>query len=292
MKPMLAAATDGKDLLYPVLVSPKLDGIRCIVQDGVALSRSLKPIPNRYVQNLIGRTSLNGLDGELIVGADRGPGVFARSSSGIMTIEGEPDFRFHVFDDQATPLSDPFKYRFESATKRCKNVKHRLIPVPHIIIANERALLKHEAIYLAEGYEGIMIRSVNGPYKYGRSTLKEGYLLKLKRFIDSEAVVIGMTQLMHNANEAETNELGYKERSSKKGGKVPLELMGALQVRDLKTKVEFEIGTGFDLDQRRLLWLHGKKVNGRIAKYKSQPVGVKDKPRFPVFLGWRDERDL
>ena len=31
-----------------------------------------------------------------------------------------------------------------------------------------------------------------------------------------------------------------------------------------------------------------KGFTGRVAKVKSFPIGVKDKPRHPVFLGWRD----
>lgn len=291
MKPMLAAATDGLNLRYPLLASPKLDGIRCLVQGGVALSRSLKPIPNKHCQQLFGRPELEGFDGELIVGEDRGPGVFQRTSSGVMSIEGEPDVRFHVFDDYSR-REEVFRERLEYVHHRLRRIKGPVSVVLHVHLLNETALFKQESLWLADGYEGIMIRDPKGAYKHGRSSLREGWLLKLKRFLDSEAEVIGVTQLMHNANEAEVNELGHKERSSKKDGKAPLELLGALQVRDLKTKVEFEIGTGFDADQRRLLWLGRKKINGRIAKYKYQPVGVKDKPRFPVFLGWRDERDL
>ena len=47
--------------------SPKLDGIRCMIQDGIALSRSLKPIRNEHVQYILGREIFNGLDGELII---------------------------------------------------------------------------------------------------------------------------------------------------------------------------------------------------------------------------------
>lgn len=50
-KPMLAgkAPDDLNELTLPVLVSPKLDGIRCVMHEGVALSRKLKPIPNAFV---------------------------------------------------------------------------------------------------------------------------------------------------------------------------------------------------------------------------------------------------
>lgn len=54
INPMLATAVENLDVLkYPVLVSPKLDGIRCLIIDGVAMSRSLKPIPNKHVQEWV-----------------------------------------------------------------------------------------------------------------------------------------------------------------------------------------------------------------------------------------------
>lgn len=286
---MLAAATDGKHLTYPLLLSPKLDGVRCLIINGVAMSRSLKPIPNKHVQKLFGRAELNGLDGELVVGPVSGHDVFQRTSSGVMSIEGEPEVNFWVFDDFNE--SGAFHRRLHTAHRRIKKQKF-CEDVPHHIITTEEQLPSMEEDYLELGYEGIMLRHPDGPYKHGRSTAKESYLLKLKRFTDSEAEVIGFTQLMTNRNEAKRNELGHQERSSKKEGLVGAGVLGAIKVRDCITKVEFEIGTGFTAEQREKFW-HGRQLMiGQLVKYKSQPVGVKEKPRFPVFLGFRDHRDL
>lgn len=296
MKPMLAApAEDLSKLRYPLLASPKLDGIRCLIFGGVAMSRSLKPIPNKYVQQVLAaQPSWEGLDGELIVGDPTASDCFQRTSSGVMTIEGEPAFVYHVFDKWQHRISDkadPFKHRLALAAKVVANHKKAVL-VPHVQLMNEAALLKYEAGQLSAGYEGIMLRDPAGEYKLGRSTLREGGLLKLKRFEDSEAEVLGFEPLMHNANEAVRNELGHLERSSHQAGKVALKLLGSLKCRDLKTKVEFDLGTGFTSGQRADLWLGRNKLKGKLVKYKFQPVGVKDKPRFPVFLGFRDPRDL
>jgi DNA ligase-1 len=35
-----------------------------------------------------------------------------------------------------------------------------------------------------------------------------------------------------------------------------------------------------------------KKLLGKIVKYKYQEIGVLEKPRFPVFLGFRDKEDM
>lgn len=276
-------------MTYPLLLSPKLDGIRCLIINGVAVGRSLKPIPNKHVQRLFGRPELNGLDGELIVESPTAKEVFQATSSGVMSIEGEPEVTFWVFDDFTE--SGAFHRRLRTAHRRVKKQKF-CEDVPHHIISSEDELLSMEVDYLELGYEGVMLRHPDGPYKHGRSTAKEGWLLKLKRFEDGEARIIGFRALMHNANEAKRNELGYLERPSHKAGKVYKQTLGALIVKDLKTGVEFDIGTGFTADQRQLLWSMGDNLIGRIVKYKSQPTGVKEKPRFPVFLGFRDAVDM
>jgi len=95
-KPMLAGTADLEKLRLPLLGSPKLDGIRAIVIDGVVVSRNLKPIPNRRIQAIFGKNFLNGLDGELIVGDPTAKDAFRQTSSGVMSIEGDPDAMFHV----------------------------------------------------------------------------------------------------------------------------------------------------------------------------------------------------
>lgn len=286
MKPMLAASTDGTNLVYPMLVSPKLDGVRCLIQNGVAVSRSLKPIPNSHVQRLFGRAELNGLDGELIVGPATAPDCYTRTTSGVMSVEGIPDVFYFVFDK----FSDQnFVNRLHAARNLAGD---RVIALPHTSVSTQAALEQYEAAMLAEGYEGVMLRDPHGRYKQGRSTLREGGLIKLKRFKDSEAIIVGYTQLMRNTNETKINALGHQERSHKKEGMIGAGVLGSLTVRDVHTGVEFDIGTGFNDAQREEFWRYRTKLTWLMIKYKSQPVGVKDKPRFPVFLGFRDLIDF
>lgn len=294
MKPMLAAASNGEELTYPVLVSPKLDGVRAIIIDGVVMSRSLKPIPNKYVQSLFGNNRLNGFDGELIVGPPTAKDVFQKTQSSVMKHDGNPPAHFCVFDNFHD--SSMFNHRHKSLCAAVKNlprnISNNVSIVPHHMVNDVHELVKFESEFLKDGYEGLMVRSVDGPYKHGRSTVREGYLLKVKRFEDSEAVITGMSPLMHNNNEQIKNELGHSVRSSKKEGKVKTNMLGSLKVRDITTGVEFEIGTGFTEMDRIEFYATGKSMIGRVIKYKSQKVGVKDKPRFPVFLGFRNLIDL
>ena len=289
-KPMLAGKADLDNIKFPVVASPKLDGIRVIVCDGVVYSRNFKRIPNDWCQTLFGRKECEGFDGELIVGDITSDTVFQATTSGVMTGAGKPDVVFHVFDD--TSVDDSFENRYhqldERIKKKCRGIKVAL--VPHRLINNIKALMDFEEKCVAQGYEGIMIRDPQGKYKHGRSTTKEGGLLKIKRFEDDEAVVIGCEELMTNLNEQELDNLGHKVRSSKKEGLVPAGKLGALIVKH-KTFGEFKIGSGFTEDTRIKLWRGRDELKGRLAKFKYQPSGVKDKPRFPVFLGFRNKID-
>ena len=289
-KPMLSGKADLDNIKFPVLASPKLDGVRVIVNDGVVYSRNFKRIPNDHVQALFGRKECEGFDGELIVGPATSDTVFQSTTSGVMTGSGKPDVVFHVFDD--TSINDNFENRYyqldRRVKKKCRGIKVAL--VSHIHITNLKDLLDFEEECVAQGYEGIMIRDPHGKYKHGRSTTKEGGLLKVKRFEDDEAVVIGVEELMTNNNAQELDNLGHKVRSSKKEGMVPAGKLGALIVKH-KTFGEFKIGSGFTEDTRIKLWRERDELKGRLAKFKYQPSGVKDKPRFPVFLGFRNKID-
>jgi DNA ligase-1 len=290
---MLATDADFDTLKFPCYGSPKLDGVRALVKDGVVLARSLKPIPNDHVQKLFGRPELEGLDGELIVGSPTDKDCFQNTSGAVRRKSGEPSVRFFVFDkhDETTP----FNWR-KVAVEKVVGIGPAafVVPLRQVLILSLADLSVYEDHLLEEGYEGVILRAPKSPYKFGRSTAKEGYLLKVKRFEDSEARILAVEELMHNANEAKTNELGRTERSSHKAGLVPAGTMGRLYVEDIHTGQRFHIGTGFTAEQRAWWWAHrhpDDRLDLRI-KYKFFPVGVKDLPRHPVYLGLRDEFDM
>jgi len=171
-------------------------------------------------------------------------------------------------------------------------VAHRIQLVLPQIINSEDELNSYEEKCLSDGYEGVMIRKPDGKYKCGRSTEREGILLKIKRFKDAEAEVIGFKEKLHNVNEQEKNEFGLAKRSSKKAGMVPAGTLGTLLVRDLKTNIEFGIGSGMDDEIRQKIWDNRDDYINKFVKYKYQNVGIKEAPRFPVFLGFRHTNDM
>ena len=285
-KPMLADAVDLSILKYPVVVSPKLDGVRATFIGGVLRTRSLKPLANRAIQLI---RSNYPLDGELIVGDPTSKSVF-RDTMKVVSAFDAPidDLMYHVFD---IVYEGSFKSRLHAAHASIEGSKF-MVPVPHVLVENETSLLRCEEVYLEEGYEGVMIRDPAGKYKFGRSTAREGGLLKMKRKLQSEARVIGFEEQMHNANELKTDNLGYAERSSHQANMVPMNCLGALIVKDLKTGVEFNVGTGFTAEDRAGIWKQKDTLIWKLISYEYLPYGVKDKPRHPVFMGWRMEDDL
>jgi DNA ligase-1 len=298
-KPMLAKDGDPSNISYPVAVQDKLDGIRASVVNGRLLTRTLKLVQNKEIQAALGRPEFEGLDGELIVGDPTAKGCMQATSSFVMapnkTGEAWTYWVFDKWDEAALPYyagfegNSRFRTLFNMREGWPSNV--RLLGV-HIAQCQER-LDDYEAAALVQGHEGVIVRALDAPYKFGRSG-KKGPLLKVKRFIDFEAEVIGVFEKNHNANEAVTNLLGRTERSTKKDGMIGTGTLGGLILVAVNGPHEgqtFRCGTGFDAQQRIDLWEAGN-IDGRIAKIKSFPIGVKDLPRFPVWLGWRHEDDF
>lgn len=292
IKPMLASQVDDlNQIIYPVYASPKYDGIRCLIINGVALSRSLKPIPNLYIQKWVKDNAevLESLDGEFIVGSPTEEDVFRKTTSFVMSIDKQCDFSFYAFDC----LSD------ETAFERLNKLQYKYADLPcnvHIVpqtlIATAEELDKFRNKLVKEGYEGAMVKKPYGFYKCGRSSVKEGLLLKLKLFSDSEYKIVGFEPKYHNTNEAITNELGRTARSTAKDGMVALDTLGSL-ILEAPSGSTFGCGTGFDDKLRKELWEQRDSLIGKLSKVKYFEVGMKtDIPRFPVYISLRSELDL
>ena len=99
---------------------------------------------------------------------------------------------------------------------------------------------------------------------------------------------------MHNENELKLDELGYAERSSCKEGLKPSGMLGALILK-WKDNDTFKVGTGFTEQQRKDIFAEkdgNNSIIGKLIKVKYQASGMKDKPRFPSFVGVRSIEDM
>lgn len=301
-KPMLATNVEDFDALkFPKLASAKLDGIRGTMHDGTVRSRSLKDIPNKFVQEKF-KGLVDGIDGEFIVGAANDD-PYKRTVSVVMS-DDKPadDVRFFAFDIQGRAGS-----RYASRYQELENMygengsfenDGRVVVVPHIVVNNLDELLTFEKFVLEAGYEGVMLNDPNAFYKHGRASEKSAELLKVKRFVDAEARVLGCEPEMENQNVATTNELGRTARSSAKDGKVAKDTLGVFNVRSINGRFDTILHdvavSSLCHEDRKKLWQEYKQggVIGRILTYKYFEPGSDEKPRHPIFKGWRDSRDM
>lgn len=273
-------------LRFPMYASPKLDGIRAISINGKLLSRSGKHIPSIQARNMF--SHFNGLDGELIYDNPTIPNVYNITQSYIMSQfkraekNGKPCLRFYVFD---RINSDPFNKRLESLPVG----DEWLIPVKQMMVNSIDELLEYENLCLKQNYEGIMLKAPNGPYKHGRSTFNEQYLMKLKRFSEFEAVIIGFVEQMYNNNAPVIDALGYTERSTAKEGMLPADTLGKLIVRYNDEDMEVSCGV-MDHAMRKHIWRNMSCFTGKVVVVRHFDVNlVGYKPRFPRFVGFRED---
>ena len=330
VRPMLSI--DGTDQLnnsdnkipFPCIAQIKFDGFRCIIPNGIPMSRTLKPIPNMFVRNrlinLFGTHNdadfhpkdhpLNGFDGELIAldPETSAEGSLHYSQSRLNRYTGFPRFVFHVFDDFTSP-DQGYTTRKTNLDLRLKRIRNHVSQAAlerdperitkrihdHVFqIVESRIceriedILEFEAECLAWGAEGIILRKMDAPYKFGRSTLNEFASVKIKRFMQDEAVIIGFTEKMTNNNPAITDERGYSKRASNKENLVPANTLGTmiLQWGD----IVFEIGTGWDADTAKEIWMNRKNYIGKTVTFNYKDVGPNGKPLISSFIAVRYDK--
>jgi len=293
-RPLLAGKATRENTKCPVAVSPKIDGIRCCIPEGIPLTRSLKQVPNHHVREVLSNPLFKGMDGELIGSAATGSEAFVKTTSAIMSHEGTPNFSYLVFDlikYDSTPWLDRNYELCEWFDKHGSKFPF-LLKVPIFICSSWDEIVACDEAFREEKWEGTMIRKLDSPYKFGRSTDAEGYLMKLKPYQDSEGRIVGFEELMINNNPALVNELGRTFRSSSARNKVGANTLGTLILEDLYTGLPIRIGTGQGLTKelRKHIWENKSSYLGKIVQYYFMPP-TDLLPRHPVMLRFRDERD-
>ena len=202
ISPMLAHRYDeqGHKIKFPAFAQPKFDGHRCIavIDNGKASlwTRTRKPITGlpHIIQDLnefSAKKNLGSLilDGELYHHDYRNN--FEHLTSFIRNEEPKPGYdvvQYHVYDLANTELA-----QFERLTiiDEIKTAGlSSLIPVETIMVADEDETMLAFHRFLAQGYEGLMIRNTAGMYRNRRSY----DLQKVKEFMDEEFTVIGVEE--------------------------------------------------------------------------------------------------
>ena len=156
-----------------------------------------------------------------------------------------------IFD--APLVKGTFQTRLKRLRKELESVESGVCEMlKQTVCTSKEELGKLMDSILSEKGEGVMLKDPNSQYERRRSNL----LLKVKRFEDSEAKVIGHL----------------------KGTGRCASMMGAIQVKE-KDGTEFKIGSGFNDALRK----KPPKL-GSIVTFKFQGRSKSGIPRFPIFL--------
>lgn len=297
-RPMLAEEVVPEKLRFPVYVAPKYDGVRAMTpvfpgKTCELISRSLKPIPNEYTRGMF--RHLRGLDGELVTGDPFQTNVFNESQSAFMSRDGEPDAGWYLFDCIHPDVIDkPFEKRLHHLYDTKYLFPDNVEVVPHFFIENLDDFWVMEEDFVNQGFEGIVVRDPKAPYKFGRSTIREQYLLRYKRWHTCEAKIVGVKEQMTNTNEAKVNALGLTERSSHKSGMVGKGTLGSFILKADGFTETFDCGMGPGLTdaERARLWSLRDKLPGQLCTIAFQGQRSKDRPSLPKWMGLRSKEDL
>ncbi|XP_041376559.1 uncharacterized protein LOC121389029 [Gigantopelta aegis] len=237
-------------------ISEKLDGVRAFWNGRCFYSRLGNAFiaPEWFTKDL--PTDMH-LDGELFGGR----GQFQSTVSIVKTPEDErwKKIKYEVFDSPSLE-KEPFEKRYEQLKDYSDKHKPKFAHLCEQTKCTGKAQLDAELKKMIKlGGEGLMIRQPKSKYERTRSRT----LLKIKKFYDAEARVIG-------------HEKGKGKNQF---------CTGALRCK-MANGMEFKVGSGLTDANRR----KPPKI-GSIITYKFQEYTNGGHPRFPTFLGIRIDMD-
>jgi DNA ligase-1 len=195
-RPMLAHPLDkrGKNLKYPCFAQRKLDGVRCLAISGKGpYSRNALPFENLdHIQADINRLPAGTiLDGEVYSDTVKFQALVGLVKKKTLTEADKPlisTLYLCVYD-----IIVPGTYAERKAALEdifAKNTFRHLRLLPTVECASLEDVKRLHAEYVAEGYEGIILRNKAGVYNVGN---RSADLLKYKEFLDEEFAITGHT---------------------------------------------------------------------------------------------------
>ncbi|CAA6807829.1 MAG: Unknown protein [uncultured Sulfurovum sp.] len=252
--PMLAKTADLRKISYPVLVQPKLDGMRMVSTSAAKLSRKNTPIETlAHIE-----TSWIGdhiLDGEVYAHGR----TFQENMRLIKKYrQGETEeVQYHVYDMPSIDAS--FKERHDTL-KAFIGERDGIVLVEAYEAQNEVEVMAYHAQFIDEGYEGTMIRLLDDTsYEFNKRSKS---LLKLKDFIDEAYEIVDVV-----ASEKRPSE--------------------GVVVCKMPNGSIFRCGMKLSLKERETFLIEGDEHIGKMAEVRFFEFSDDGIPRFPVYHGTR-----
>lgn len=268
----------------PLLMTRKWDGIRTRVKNGITVTgKELKFLKNQHIAESLCCIGPD-LDGELVCYDSNGDMLdFNSTQSGVMSIGSTPSWLFHVFD--CPDVDDDYQGRVSWLYRTIPKLAH-----PNIHMCEVEWCFTYEQVEayvqdcLDRGFEGAIGRVRTGPYKEGRSTLREGYAMKFKPLEDQEGLCIGWTPYYVNTADPTLNAVGLQRRAKRiETQELVPGMFGAL-ILQTEEWGEILVGTGFTDLQR----CNPHQFYHKMITYTFQRNHSKDKPHAARFKSVRE----
>jgi len=271
-----------KILGLPIHVQPKLDGNRCLAKvskDSIELytrkGDRVLPIPHierqlraSYDENITNGATLI-LDGELYTNAFS----FNTLNGLVRKQDKTPDdyalleeVKYHIYD---VVSEHPYEIRY-SIINTNFHTPGAVCAVPsYSIRADDGEIRKMMEIFLAQGFEGLMIRRLDMPYENKRSWS----LCKYKDFQDAEYRCVGIVEDV---------------RGNGVIGAFVMELATPVKDRDGREIKTFNAGIkDLSHDESRKMLENKNEYIGRTATVEFFSLSEYSIPRFPKLKGFR-----
>lgn len=267
----------AKKFVWPGHAQAKLDGVRCLAQrvDGtvVLTSRQGKLWNIPTIQADLDAWMPDGmvLDGELYVHGESCQKITSWSRS------ADPQGRsfkpeserliYHVYDMPTVDGDDtlPWKDRWD-ALYNTALISECVELVEIVPVASEDALLDAHAEFIGQGYEGAILRGLEGKYLWG---FRSAELLKVKKFQDAEFRVL-----------------------SARDGKGKMEGCIVWNCQNDLTSGTFECTMKVPMAERRRMFEEQDEYIGTMLTVRFFDRTDDQIPRFPVGSVFRDAIDL
>lgn len=267
--PMLAKeyVANKKKVVYPCFGQPKIDGVRCVYNNGNLYSRTGKEFFGlEHVKSELSKFGSKIIDGELYsysLNFNKLVGLVKSETLSSTQKKDEVKILFVAYDIFS---NDDYAKRLStlSATIRGSNFKYvHLIRTEDIHFESE--IHSFHKTFVSEGYEGIMIRNRKGGYDEKK---RSNNLLKFKHFFDSEYRITGFTSEKLVENDTERNLVVWECEISKGGPKFTVRPQGCFEDREEMFKI-------------------ANRYIGSMLTVRFQELTPDGFPRFPIAVSVR-----
>lgn len=262
---MLSKKFDPKKVEYPCVVTPKMDGVPVLMSKDGFVSRDGKPITSLPTVQKLLEPFFDRFPTVTLIGEVYAHMVPFKDISGAVRNKTEECIYSPVLFDMFD-IARPAKY-YERIGFLRTYLSDKFI-VKGELVGSEEYIYYYHKHFMAEGYEGTMIRNVDAYYEQGK---RSWGCMKLKDEPTMDLEVVGFTEAISLEGE-------------------PKGMVGALQCKYKDTVVN--IGAGALLhEERASILVNQADYVGKIAEVKYMPDATYDKLRQPTFVRWRDDKD-